>query len=214
MASLWKKQDTVFAKIKTYFEKTDLTCTTFKEVITDLIRQKEGVDFAEEIERVHAAEHAADEMKRDIILELYKKALVPGSRGDILGILETFDQLPNSFQSICNHIYFQNVVFPEIFRERIVDLVNVNIDSYYLTKNATACLFEEINLMDKCELIRQKEGESDGRERGLIRDIFNSDMELAEKMLLKSTVVAIGNTSDHAESVADRVERAIIKRRL
>lgn len=214
MASLWKKQDTVFSKIKSYFEKTDLTCTAFKEITTDLIRQKEGVDFAKEIERVHFAEHAADEVKSDIILELYKKALVPGSRGDILGILETFDQLPNSFEDICDHIYFQNVVFPEVFRERIIDLINVNIESYHLTRNATACLFEETNLMDKCELIRQKEGDSDGRERGLVRDIFNLDMELAEKMLLKSTIDAIGNTSNHAEKVADRVERAIIKRRL
>ena len=118
MANFWKKQESVFSKVKDYFDKTDLTRDAFKSTITDLIRQTEGADLASEVEKVHEAEHEADVKRRQIILELYKKALIPGSREDIMGLLETFDQLPNSFSSLCNQIYFQNVIFPDNFKDR------------------------------------------------------------------------------------------------
>ena len=214
MAKLWKKQESVFSKIKVYFEKADLTRDVFRKTIADLIRQTPDVDYGESVELVHAAEHEADIKRREVITELYKKALIPGSRGDVLGLLENFDQLPNTFQRICNQIYFQNVVFPESFRERIIDLIDVNIDAYNLTKDAAFCLFDEVELVNKSELICEKERESDARERGLTRDIFNTDMELALKMLYKQIIISIGNISDIAEDISDRVEIAVIKRRL
>ncbi len=214
MAKFWKKQESVFSKVKDYFEKTDSTRDAFRSTVSDLIRQTQGVDLSAKVEEVHIEEHKADLKRREIILELYKKALIPGSRGDILGLLETFDQLPNSFQSICNQIFFQNVIFPENFKERIIDLIKINIEAYNLTKDAALCLFEEVDLMNKCELVCEKERESDARERGLIRDIFSTDLELAQKMLYKQIIVSIGNISDISESVADRVELAVIKRRI
>jgi len=214
MAQLWKKQESVFSKVRGYFDKADLTRDVFKSTISDLIRQNKRADMGDAVEQVHVAEHEADIARRDIILDLYKKALIPGSRGDILGLLETFDQLPNTFQSICNQFYFENIVFPESFKERIVDLININIDAYNLTKAAALCLFEEVDLLNKCELVCEKERESDARERGLIRDIFNSDLELANKMQYKQIIKSIGNISDMAEAVADRIELAVIKRRL
>lgn len=214
MANFWKKQESVFSKVKDYFDKTDLTRDAFKSTITDLIRQTEGADLASEVEKVHEAEHEADVKRRQIILELYKKALIPGSREDIMGLLETFDQLPNSFSSLCNQIYFQNVIFPDNFKERIIDLININIEAYNLTKDAAFCLFEEVDLVNKCDLIGEKERESDARERGLIRDIFSTDMDLALKMLYKQIIISIGNISDYAEVAADRIELAVIKRRI
>ena len=214
MVKLWKKQESVFSKIKVNFEKADLTRDVSRKTIADLIRQTPGVDYGEAVELVHAAEHEADIKRREVITELYKKALIPGSRGDVLGLLENFDQLPNTFHRICNQIYFQNVVFPENFRERIIDLIDVNIAAYNLTKEAAFCLFDEVDLVNKSELICEKERESDARERGLTRDIFNTDVELALKMLYKQIIISIGNISDIAEDISDRVEIAVIKRRL
>jgi len=214
MAKFWKKQESVFSKVKTYFEKSDLTRDVFLTTVTDLVRQTPNVDHDAAVERVHVAEHAADIKRREVIAELYRKALIPGSRGDVLGLLETFDQLPNTFQKICNQILFQNVVFPDSFKERIIDLIKINIEAYNLTKDAAFCLFDEVELMNKCELICAKESESDARERGLTRDIFDSDLELAQKMLYKQIIITIGNISDLAEDVSDRVEVAVIKRRL
>lgn len=214
MAKLWKKQESVFAKIQEYFVKTDKTRDVFKTTITELINKGGDASLADAVEKVHEAEHEADEVRRSVILDLYKKALIPESRGDILGLLESFDQLPNTFQSVCNQIFFQNIMIPENFKARFVDLINVNIEAYNLTKDAAFCLFKEEDLLNKCELICEKERESDTGERSLIRDIFSSDIDLAEKLLLKELLLSIGNISDLSEEVSDRIELAIIKRRI
>ncbi len=109
---------------------------------------------------------------------------------------------------------FQNVKVPESYKARFIDLVNVNIEAYNLTKDAAFCLFKEEDLLNKCELVCDKERESDTAERALIRDIYSSDMDLAEKMQLKEVIISIGNISDLAEDVSDRIELAIIKRKI
>ena len=214
MAKLWKKQESIFSKIQVYFEKTDKTRDVFKTTVVDLINKDADSSLADAVESVHAAEHQADTQRRSVILELYKKALIPESRGDILGLLESFDQLPNTFQAVCNEIFFQNVKIPENYKARFIDLVNVNIDAYNLIKEAAFCLFKEEDLLNKCELICDKERESDAAERALIRDIFSTDMKLSEKLLLKGVISIIGHISDTAEDVADRIELAIIKRKI
>ena len=214
MAKLWKKQESIFSKIQTYFEKTDKTRDVFKKTVADLINKDADASLADAVEDVHAAEHEADTERRSVILELYKKALVPESRGDILGLLESFDTLPNTFQSVCNIIFFQNIKVPENYKARFIDLINVNIDAYNLTKEAAFCLFKEEDLLNKCEDVCDKERESDAAERALIRDIYSTDMDLAEKMQLKEVIISIGNISDLAEDVSDRIELAIIKRKI
>ena len=214
MAKLWKKQESIFSKIQIYFEKTDKTRDVFKKTVSDLINKDADASLADAVEDVHAAEHEADNERRAVILELYKKALIPESRGDILGLLESFDSLPNTFQAVCNIIFFQNIKIPENYKARFIDLINVNIEAYNLTKDAAFCLFKEEDLLNKCELVCDKERESDTSERALIRDIYSSDMDLAEKMQLKEVIIAIGNISDLAEDVSDRIELAIIKRKI
>ena len=214
MAKLWKKQESIFSKINDYFEKTDKTRDVFKKTAADLINQDADPSLADAVEAVHAAEHQADTQRRGVIIELYKKALIPESRGDILGLLECFDELPNTFQAVCNILFFQGVKIPENFKGRFIDLVNVNIDAYNLTKDAAYCLFKEEDILNKCEMICDKERESDSRERGLIRDIYSTDMDLAEKNQLKDVIKVIGHISDTAEDVSDRIELAIIKRKI
>jgi uncharacterized protein Yka (UPF0111/DUF47 family) len=62
--------------------------------------------------------------------------------------------------------------------------------------------------------VDEKESESDRVERDLLCRIFESDMELAEKLLLKDLVLMIGNISDRAEAAADRIGLVAIKRQI
>lgn len=59
--------------------------------------------------------------------------------------------------------------------------------------------------------IDKKESESDRIERSLIKDIFNTSLDKAEKILIKNIVVHIGDISDLAVDVKDRLTLAIIK---
>ena len=64
------------------------------------------------------------------------------------------------------------------------------------------------------DLVDAVESDSDHVERGMIRDIFSSKMDKADKILLKEIVIFTGDISDQAETVKDRLTLAIIKRKI
>ena len=214
MFNFWKKEEEIYLKVKEYFDKSDHTRDTFKTAFNALIRQKPDTDYGALVKQVHESEHDADNLKNEIILTLFKKSLIPGTREDVKLLLEAFDEVPNTFHKICSQIYLQRVVFPESLRERLLTLADVNNEAYDYTKEAAMCIFKEDCPLNKIDIIGIKERDSDSRERNLIRDIFSADIPLAEKLLFKQVVISIGNISDNCEKIADIIELAVIKRKV
>jgi len=55
--------------------------------------------------------------------------------------LETIDKIPGMFQSICFQINLQQIEIPIEFKERYFHLIDVNIESYNLLREALLGLF-------------------------------------------------------------------------
>jgi predicted phosphate transport protein (TIGR00153 family) len=210
----WKKKHSIINKIKTYLEKIDETRDCFLSTMKALIFEGPKARMADWVENVHQCEHRCDEIQRDIVLQLYKKALIPESRGDVLGLLEATDKIPNTFESLCWQLFLQKIVIPPEFRDRFIHLIHANVEAYNLLRDAILGLFFNRDVQENIQLIYETESTSDVLERNLIRDIYDTDLDLAEKNLLKDTVINIGNISDLAEATNDRLILTIIKRRI
>ncbi len=211
---LWKKEKSVIDKIKTYLEQVDRCRSRFRLCVEKLVLEPENPENAAIVEEVHRSESKADDLRRSIELQLYERALIPESRGDVLGLLETMDVIPGMFQSLCYQLLLEKIVFPEQFGERFLHLVDVNLKSYDLVRQAVLGLFYSKDVKDQTDLVDAVESDSDHIERDLIRDIFNCKMDKADKILLKEIVIFTGDISDQAETVKDRLILAIIKRKI
>lgn len=214
MGFFWKKEQSVINKIKLYLEQVDMTRDIFRKSIEMLMDDVYANKSLDSVEEVHIAESKADDIRRDIELTLYQKALIPESRGDVLGIIESIDKIPGMFESLCYQLSSQMIEIPAAFKVRFLQLIDVNIESCSLVRNTVLDLFYSRDIQEKIKKIDEKESESDRLERILIRDIFKASMDKADKILLKEIVVNIGNISDLAEITADRVNLAVIKRRM
>ena len=214
MALFWKKEQLIINKIESYLDHVDTCRDMFRRSMDGLIKFGVNRENEESVELVHRAEALADDVRREIELDLYQKALIPESRGDVLGLLENLDDIPGMFQSLCYQMSLQKIEIPEEFRERFLHLIDVNIESYNLLRQAVLGLFYRRDVQDKIKKMDEKESESDHIERTLIRDIFNSSMDKADKILLKEIVVNTGDISDLVEIVSDRLTLAIVKRRI
>ena len=214
MSILWKKEQSVINKIKSYFEQIDRCRDCFLTTMSDLIRKGPKVDLGEQVEEVHRMEHASDMIQRAIVLELYQRALIPESRGDVLGLLEATDKVPNTFESVCWQLYLEKIRVPEVFHNRVFELVESNVEAYNLLREAVMGLFLNRDRQDLIQKIYEQESASDRLERCLIKDIFDAELEKAHQILLKEIVVNIGNISDFVQAVNDRLTLAIIKRRI
>ena len=211
---LFRKQKTIIEKLEGYLSCIDICVTRFTKCMEKLMNDFGSEENYKIVQSVHEAESDADDHKRQIEYHLYEKALIPESRGDVLGIIEALDKIPNMMESICYQMLLQKICIPEEYKRKINELIEINVESYEQLKRAINGLFYNSSVMEVINRIDMIESESDKIERDLIEKIFNSDMDKADKLLFREIVINIGNISDRAQVVADRLTLAIIKRRI
>lgn len=210
----FKKQQAVLEKVQAYLDEVDLRGSRFRDCMISLLGRLDDPENEGRVALVHQAESKADDIRREIEFELYDRALIPESRGDVLGLLETLNNIPSMFQSLCEQVFLQRVMFPEGLTERYLKLIEVNLKSYQLVREAVLCMFYGTDVRKLSAQIDSLESESDRIERGLIRDIFAASCDKADKILLKEIVINTGDISDSGESVKDRLTLAIVKRKI
>lgn len=174
-----------------------------------------GEKFDYYVERTHKMESQADDMRKKIEWEMYSKALLPESRGDILGFLETMDKIPNKAESILYQIQLQRLKLPEELTSSMRRVVNLTCEVIQLVyEAATSLIGQKGDIHKLADQIDDKESECDHAERDIIAKIFAMDIETAEKALLKELIIELGTLTDRAENVSDRLVVLSVKRRV
>jgi len=215
MVVFWKKQADIKKMIDSYLDMVDSCIRQFHQSMMRFLSTGCTQEFAWEVEETHKFESAADDLRRKIQMTLYGKALLPDSRGDLLLLLEFYDQIPSAAEDALFLTKVLCLEIPADMLEGIENLVEVNVEAYRRVRESMNTLFENPNeTLYQTRGVDAKESESDRIERGLIEQIFKSDMDSGEKMLFKELVQLIGKISDQAENTADRIGIVAIKRQI
>ena len=216
MPFFWKKEDTIEKMLSRYFERCDTCFQMFEKAFGVFFDTGQGAAFGAAVQKAHEAESAADDMRREIELTLYGKALLPDSRGDVLGLLESFDRLPNMAETALFALSCQRIVLPETLAPLYKRLVDINLQSYYLCRRAVDALLSNPKItLHATKEVDEKESESDRLEREMLCQIFDTpELSAGQKLLYKDMILLIGGISDRAEAVADRIAIVAIKRQI
>ena len=199
--------------VERYLKKTEECMKNFKKAVETYFEVGISKDFDEIIEKTHIAESLADDIRREIELNLYEKSLIPESRGDILGLLESADKVLNKAQSVLYQIQTESLRIPKFLQEDFSKLVDINIEAFKNVAKAIRTLFENLReIRDITNEIDKRESSSDRLEREIIKKIFSSDIGIGEKILLKELVIETGSISDLSENVGDRLNIIAAKR--
>ncbi len=212
---LWRKRENVEQMLDNYFELCDQCFASFETSMTAY--RASGVDeaFEEAVHETHRIESVADDKRRDIELTLYGKALLPESRGDLLGLVEAFDGLPNIAETVGFVLLHQRTIMPEPLQEAFHSLVDTNVRAYHAARRAVDALMSNPKVtLHSTKEVDMIESESDRIERALVKGIFATEASDGTKMLLKEIVLLVGEISDRAEKVADRIGIIAIKRQI
>lgn len=215
MPLFWKREKAVKELIEQYFGICDEAITEFRAALNCYLDEGACEKYSYHDQRIHQAESKADDLRVEIEEMMYRRGLLPESRGDILGLLENFDRIPNLAEHITFIIDTQNIVIPDEFRARFVELLRINLEAYRAVRVAVDALF---NSPDKVtEVIKpvdEKESESDDLERELITAIFKADIDNHQMPMLRDLVTLISDISDAAERVSHRLRIISLKRRI
>lgn len=215
MSLFFKREREVRTLIQQYFETVDTALIEFENAMRCYLTQGDCDSLKLSDQRIHAAESKADDLRHEIEKQLYSRALLPESRGDILGLLENFDKMPNLAETISWMCEIQRIQVPDLYKSEFLKLVEINMEAYYLVRKAVDKLFTDPKAVEAAvEPVDLKESESDKLERSLIRDIFSSDLDKSDMILLRELIRSTSDLSDSAEDVARRMEIIALKKRI
>ena len=207
------KQKEVQDRMAEYNEQV-LTCMdVFQEAIKSYCENPNRDEFKESVGKVHQAEGIADDIRREIEVLMYTKALFPESRGDILGLLEAMDRVPNSAEAAAHMILNQHIALPTEYRSNILNLVEITSRCVHEMINAVGAIFTNfVKATATVGKIDELESEADYIEEDMVDQIFGSDLEGIDKILLRDLIRRIAGISDRAENVGDRIRIMVAKR--
>jgi len=214
MITFWKKEKIITQKVCNYLDQVKKCLDTFKQCILLYLEEGNSEKFSELVRETHLNESRADDLRRDIEMDLYSKALLPEVREDIMTLLDLIDKIPNKAEATVIKTELQEVSIPDELKKDIVPLIYKSLESFEALMEATCNMFEagKEDTRFLAKRVDDKESEVDKIEHGLFRKIFKLDIELALKILLRDTISDIADIADRAENAADRLVIIAAKR--
>lgn len=161
-------------------------------------------------------EKQADTLRRSIEDLLYRKTLIPESRGDVLKLIERMDALLGQFKGVMFRIEIERPEINAMFHDDLKALNNCAVQSVEAMTLSLRAYFKDISqVADHMHKVIFWETESDKASTRLQKAIFgNPQLGLDLKMQLRDLVKHIDRIADQAEDMADSLAIFVIKRSL
>lgn len=200
-------------KIDAFFDKISEASVVFRLAVRVYLREGLCEEFESRLDRVNRLESEADGLRREIETQLYANTLIPDSRGDVLGLIETADQILSQFEGALWAFSIENPVISDEYKggfKKLTNMVVKAVDELGLGARAFFRSPHDVPAYNHKVMLYEKE--ADMISTTLKKDIFASDLELSQKLHLREFVEQIDSIADIAEDVADRLAIYAIKR--
>ncbi len=211
--NLFRRTKQLEQQIDSFFDKLSESSVVYRLAVRLYLREGLNEEFHERLVRVNELESEADKLRRDIEQQLYSNTLIPDSRGDVLGLIETVDQLLSQFEGSLWSLSIEKPDIPEDFRNGFRKLTNMVVkaaDELALSGRAYFRSPHDVPAHNHKVMLYEKE--ADAISTKLKIAIFDSDLDLSHKQHLREFVEQIDEVADLAEDVADRLAIYAIKR--
>jgi len=210
---LWKKEKKVRSLMEEYMVEVLGCLECFQECLLVLFENSTSEQAKTLVQQVDDAESRADDARDKIEFKLYRKALMPESRGDMLGLIEAVDRIPNWAEEVVFDIHLQRVVFPQNLLDKFRHITEMNVECFRVLYKAIEALFSDLDaVFELTKEVDRIESEIDTLERELIADVFDIEERLSYQNLLHRVVRGICDISDKTENAADRLAIVAIKK--
>lgn len=212
MAILLKKIKRLELQIENYLDLVVKGGFLFKQGVKYYL-EEQTEEFENRMESIDITESDADHLRRKIETKLYLETLIPESRGDVLGLLESCDKVLNmTAETLLQFSIEIPFILPEV-KNYYIELTEASISALEEMVAAVRAYFTDINsVKGHINKVQLFESESDKIAAKLKHIVFRTDIQLSQKMHMRYFALHIENIADEAEDVCDRLSIAAIKR--
>lgn len=211
----FKKQRQIESLIYSYLDNLRMSQQHFSEALNICLEEGICGDLDFQTGLTHKFESKADDIREEIKAIMYGKALLPESRGDIMGLLEAMDEVPRLFELVLHMINTQKLLIPEFLIPNIKELLSLCLESCELMLKQVETLIKRTGgIRAFVSTIDHNESHCDHIERRIITKLFDSDLDPFQKLQLKEMIVNVAEISDQVDRVSKRVNIISMKRRV
>ena len=214
MAILFKATKQLENEIDEFLDTISDGTLVFKQGVQYYLLEKKS-EFSDQLKTIDLLEAKADNLRRTIENKLYSHSLIPEHRGDVLGLLETLDDVIDMGKETLSQFDIETPQIPSQLNDLYFELAEKAVESSEAMVKAVRAFFKDINqVKDHLHKVYFYEKEADKLAERLKRLIFDLDIHLSHKIHLRYFALHIDQIADRAEAVADRLSIYTIKRSL
>jgi uncharacterized protein len=173
--------------------------------------------FEQCYKEISTLESRADTLRRDIKQKLYSNMLIPESRGDVLGLLETIDTVVDICEKVLEQLSIEQPIIPDGLEQDFIELSELSGKAVDSVVQGSRAFFTNIKMVnDFVNKVHFYEHEADQVEKNIKRKAFASEeiKQFSRKVHIRYFAEKVALVSDVAESVAERLAVYAIKRRM
>jgi predicted phosphate transport protein (TIGR00153 family) len=213
MFNFWRSEKRVQQLLQDYLRQVAASLTSLQEVFPACLDGSHSTQKGVLDNPVHKQESIADDMRRELEGELLSGRLLPGSRSEVLAIIEAVDRVPNVAEEIVDTFTVQGLQVPAELHADLKQILAKSLEACAVMNSTVSLLFEDLRSIKKlADQVDSIESAVDRMERYLIQRVFQLEIELAEKLQLRDLVRDIASLADRAENVTDRTQWMALKR--
>ena len=160
-------------------------------------------------------ESRADALERQIRDALLDGAFLPNIRSDVYRLVEAVDAIAGKGEHVARFIVDQLPEIPEEFEGELLEIFGQCLNCFLELRKALRDYFKPKGDIENLHLhvarVCEIETEVDKAESELSRKVFQSDLNLAEKIHFRQLLERVGNIADLSEDASDELEFAAMK---
>ena len=213
--ALFGAQRQIQAQLDDYLDNLNAIALDMRRAIGAYLNHDLG-EFSRLFARINELEHHLDTLRRDIEADIYGRRLLPDTRGDILGLLENLDKIPNRMQTVTRELKLEKVQIPETLEQSLTKLADRGVEIVQvLVRTIRAFLNSPNDVKEGVKQLSDHEHEGVVIEQQAVALTFeDTSLELAHKMQLQRLIERLGSICDMAEDMGDRIMISSLKRLL
>ncbi|MFH1843547.1 MAG: DUF47 family protein [bacterium] len=212
MAVLFRHTKELETQIDGFFDAISEGALVFKQGVASYL-DGDREQFEERLAAVSTLENEADKLRRSVENQLYRHSLIPEHRGDVLGLLETMDNVIDSAKDALLHFSVESPTIPTALNPHFLELANTAAEATEAVVLAARAFFHDVrSVSNHLHKVYFHEKEADKIAVRLRREAFSAELDLSHKIHLRDFADLVDTVADMAEDVADRLTIYSIKR--
>lgn len=213
--AFWNTEDKAQKLITDHFDIVLKGSVHFAEVFNQYLDKECNMDeeMVSLVQIMHTIESDADKKRHEFEAFLYEGNILPNFREDLISLVEKNDKIINKFEALLDFYTLQKMYIHPPLQQGFKEIIKGNHKALKTLSEILSYFFKDFKSARKqLEDVGRIEHDVDTLERMQIIKIFDMNISLSEKVLLREFTNIIADVSDLAENTADMIETFIIKR--